>query len=79
MPNPTNGIVKITFNLEDQVQGEIGIINNLGNKVKSNAFSGNEGINSITLNLNDLQPGVYFYTLEINNKVMDIKKMIIVR
>ena len=78
-PNPTNGIVEITFSLEDQSSGSIGIINNLGSKVKSYAFSGNKGTNSITINLSDLSSGIYFYTLEIKNNVVDIKKIIIVK
>ena len=74
-----NNNTEITFRLEKQISGKIGIINNLGSKIKSYCFNGTEGQNSIIVNVEGIPPGIYYYTLEINNMVVDIKKMVVVR
>ncbi len=78
-PNPSNRIVEIAFILERNSTATIDIINNIGIKIKRLSITGDKGINTVTLNIDDLSSGIYFYALEIENKVVDVKKMIVVR
>jgi type IX secretion system substrate protein len=79
IPNPTNGITEISFMLNCQNRVIISILNNMGSKLKANELVGKEGKNSFVLNMSDLSPGIYYYTLEMDNRIVDIQKVVVVR
>ncbi|MBS1552629.1 MAG: T9SS type A sorting domain-containing protein [Bacteroidetes bacterium] len=79
-PNPfnPNTIIKYSINLTSLVR--INIYDILGNKistiVKENKLAGSY---EITFNGSDLSNGVYFYTLEINDILIDSKKLLLLK
>jgi hypothetical protein len=55
------------------------IINDLqGTEIKSYKIS-QKGFGSIILSSSELKTGIYFYTLIIDNKIIDTKKMILTK
>jgi translation initiation factor 2B subunit (eIF-2B alpha/beta/delta family) len=78
-PNPTGGFTNIKVVVEENnatVQCNIYDINNT--LVQSHAIKGN-GEQILSVDTQSLSSIVYFYTLEINGKVIDSKKLIIQR
>ncbi len=78
-PNPTSGITEVSFSLSCQNYVGISILNNMGSKLKTTGLAGKKGVNSIKLNMSDLPSGIYYYTLEIDDRIVDVQKMIVVR
>jgi hypothetical protein len=62
-PNPAINSTELRFNLPKATAGEIQIFDMLGNPVKNIRFTGQSGQNNVSVNLENLNPGVYFYTL----------------
>ncbi|NWF89666.1 MAG: T9SS type A sorting domain-containing protein [Ignavibacteriaceae bacterium] len=79
-PNPFNPITKVTFQLEDQANTKLEIYNSIGQLVSVllDEFYP-PGIHTVEFNGNELPSGVYFCKLVINNKPLEIKKMILMR
>jgi hypothetical protein len=75
-PNPTNGVTQIGFNLPKSGEVNLKITNIFGEIVYD--FSGvyNRGKGFISLNINGLPSGIYFYTMKFDESYQT-KKMII--
>jgi hypothetical protein len=77
-PNPANNIVMLDYQMGDpNISAKIVIHNVLGSMVGEYPMSPYEERLKITTQ--QLQPGVYFYTLYVNNENFVTKKMIIKR
>ncbi len=75
-PNPLNQSTTIRYGLPHGSKGQINIYNQTGNLVKT--LIANESGQS-TLSGYDLKAGTYTYTFLVNGKIIDSKKMIVVR
>ena len=75
-PNPSNGLVNITFpkNISDQI--EVRILNNLGKIVYDEKISINKTNLSFDLNLENIDPGIYFIVI-IEKQIILTEKIII--
>lgn len=67
-PNPFNNETMIPFTLSKAGQVQLEVYNNIGQLVKSISESKNSaGSHNITLNRENLQSGMYFYVIRVNN------------
>ncbi|MEW6469123.1 MAG: T9SS type A sorting domain-containing protein [Bacteroidota bacterium] len=75
-PNPANASAVISYDLSGPVKtASIRLYNMLGSEVKEVRLNGNEG--AITLNTAELLPGIYFYSIIVNEKVIATRKLTI--
>jgi hypothetical protein len=76
-PNPFNQSTEIKYYLPlDTKQAMLYIYNMQGNPIKSISVH-NTGNSSIVINGNELNPGMYLYTLIADGKEVDTKRMIL--
>ncbi|MBV6480276.1 MAG: hypothetical protein HGGPFJEG_03152 [Ignavibacteria bacterium] len=79
-PNPFNSRTKIKFESENTNNLELKIYDNLGKMISSytlnNVQSGN---NEIIYDPTNLCSGIYYYSLSINSKLIQSRKMIIIK
>jgi hypothetical protein len=79
-PNPTNTDTKIKFFTPENVaKANIFIFDMNGRMVKQYDFANVSGNQEITILSNTFDAGMYFYTLLINGKEVDTKKMFITK
>jgi alkaline phosphatase len=80
-PNPFNPATTITFNLKKPAVVTLNIYDISGRLVRT--LVNNEktavGVKSVKVNANDLSSGVYFYTLDIDSRRIDSKKMVLIK
>lgn len=76
MPNPTNGLTSIRYELPNAGQVNFGVTNVLGEKIYEEAGEKSAGRHKVTLNVKDWAEGVYYYYVEYDNKRL-VKKMVI--
>ncbi len=81
-PNPFNAITKLQFHLPTEFQTnlslQIKIYDEIGREVYSSMINNvNEGMNEVTLNLNELRSGVYFINVMSNKTKKTIKATLI--
>lgn len=62
-PNPTNGLVTIEFASEENESVMLNVSDLTGKTVYSRSFALQKGLNKLSLNLTDLETGVYLTTL----------------
>jgi hypothetical protein len=74
-PNPTSGLVSITFNSIEN--GSIIVVDILGRNVFQQVLT--EAKNSIKLDLNNLQAGVYFIKIYDNEATLSTHKITIIK
>lgn len=68
-PNPTNGSLRVSFNITDENEVSIALFDITGRKV--NEFIQNKSMNGnqvLDLNLSDVKSGIYFLTIKTGNK-----------
>lgn len=76
-PNPFSEKTQINYSVEQGFsKGQIIIYNLQGNEIKSFEIK-NTGKGSVSLSASELQPGMYLYTLMIDNIIIDTKRMIL--
>ncbi len=75
VPNPANEQTTIYFNIPQQVSGSLTLSDLRGTLVRSVQVNGN--MKSVTINTQDLAPGIYFYRIESLGGFSGVKKMII--
>lgn len=78
-PNPFNNKTTIYYQLKEQGEGYITVFNNVGEVIREVSFSKAAGIHNIVLDMGNLPAGIYYYSMVINGKRTDSKKMVIVR
>lgn len=74
-PNPATSIVTFFNNAIFEKNSRLKICNILGEELKTYDLSGA----SITVNVSDLTPGIYFYSLMESGKIVGTKKLVISR
>jgi endosialidase-like protein/type IX secretion system substrate protein len=75
IPNPTNGIAYISYRLPAGiVHAELIITDMAGKIIKTVPLNGS---GSVDINTISLSNGVYYYSLQINSKLIDTKKLIV--
>lgn len=79
IPNPFSEKTTIFFQLKEQGEGTIKVINTEGKVVRKISFNKPTGLHNVEFDMSELPIGVYFYTLMINGKRTDTKKMVVVR
>lgn len=73
-PNPSNRIAQLDYELVNpKAKAKITINSFIGNPVAEYELDPER--NSLTINVTDFQPGVYFYTLFVDNKNVVTKKL----
>jgi hypothetical protein len=76
-PNPASDLVNITFNAIPFSTGHISVYNMLGSEVKKLVV--NEKSGKVVVRVDDLVPGVYFYKLIADQKVLYTDRLVIRR
>ncbi len=75
-PNPSTSIVSINYKLTAEVDyAEARIVNLLGAVVKESELERNG--NKLTMDVSDLEGGIYFYTVLVNGDIYKTKKLIV--
>lgn len=79
-PNPFNPLTVIRFTLPHQSLVKLNIYNILGERVAQLVNTElNAGIHEVVFNGHNLASGVYFYSLDVQNKFFEVKKMILIK
>ncbi|NOU17138.1 MAG: T9SS type A sorting domain-containing protein [Bacteroidales bacterium] len=76
-PNPFNKITKIGYFLPETIKKASLFIYDMNGKQIKNMPIYERGNGYITINESDLQPGIYIYSLIVDDKEVDTKKMIL--
>ncbi len=80
-PNPFNPTTQIAFDLPESGNVKVEIFNSLGEKVAVlyDGFMEAGFGRSIRWNADGLSSGVYFYKVSLNDRYVDVKKMVLVK
>ncbi len=79
VPNPFESVTEISFEIPEDAQNVILILNDLnGSFIKTYTIL-QRGQGSVNINGDDMDDGLYLYTLLIDNKVVDTKRMVLMR
>lgn len=73
-PNPANDILNFNYNLGHNSQGEIYIYDLVGKKVKHKQITNSE--NNSQINVSDLNPGIYIWTIQMDGIPIKSEKLI---
>lgn len=76
-PNPASSQVHFDFSRNGNSNVNVMVYNLLGQEVKSQIASGNQG--RISIAVDDLQPGIYFCSFRVDNEVVRTEKFIVKR
>jgi hypothetical protein len=76
-PNPFSENTKISFSLQESVKSAVLIIYDMNGKQIESYPVKDRGNSSITIDKNNLYPGMYIYTLIADGKSIDTKRMIL--
>jgi hypothetical protein len=79
-PNPFNSSTKVSFSLVKKSNVKIAVYDILGREVTvlvNNVF--NNGSYNLNFNANNLASGLYFYTMYIDGKLFDSRKMVLIK
>ncbi|WP_268034227.1 T9SS type A sorting domain-containing protein [Algoriphagus sp. PAP.12] len=75
-PNPSNRVAQFDYKIKKQgAQAKIAINSFIGNPVAEYTLDPDRA--SLVINVSDLNPGVYFYTLFVDNKNIVTKKLVV--
>ncbi|MBK9255344.1 MAG: T9SS type A sorting domain-containing protein [Saprospiraceae bacterium] len=78
-PNPANSFLNITFsNSDNRSDADILLLDNVGKKVKEYKISATEN-SEISLDISELQPGLYFTQITLGTDFRFFEKLLIVR
>jgi hypothetical protein len=76
-PNPASSQVSFDFKAANSSNINVVVYNLLGQEVKSQLANGMQG--RINIAVDDLQPGIYFCSFQVNNEVVKTEKFIVKR
>jgi hypothetical protein len=76
-PVPTNSVLNVRYQSPKNMTLQIRIVNNLGEIVKNESYSGQTGANYFTLNVEDLPVGIYHVRFSNENNIDSVLKMFI--
>lgn len=75
-PNPANSIASIKYDMNQYAQkGKIILYDLLGKKLKEVNLTEKQGV--VKVDVSEFNQGIYFYSFQVNNKVIAVKKMVI--
>ena len=74
-PNPANSQVTIGYSVPAGTDGTIVIRDVLGSAKKTVRLDAASG--KVSINTSDLSSGIYFYSLEVNGKTAQTKKLVV--
>lgn len=78
MPNPFSEKTTISYELPERVSSAKLLIHSLdGQLIKTYPLSANAGLGYITVDAGMLSPGIYTYSLSVNNRMVDTKRMVV--
>ena len=78
-PNPFDAESEIKMTLPDNVRTAAVMIYNLEGKQMKNIHVANRGDVTVKISGNELAAGMYLYSLIVDRKVMDTKRMVLTR
>ncbi|HTA27326.1 MAG TPA: T9SS type A sorting domain-containing protein, partial [Bacteroidia bacterium] len=76
-PNPNNGGFTLTYQLQSGQAGTFAIFNTIGEKVAS--YDLDASTNTMKIDEEALNNGVYLYTIRVNNSVVKTDKLVIIK
>lgn len=76
-PNPASSMVHFDYNSDGNSVVNAVVYNLLGQEVKAQSVNGSHG--RINISVDDLQPGIYFCSLQVNNAAVKTEKFIVKR
>jgi hypothetical protein len=80
VPNPFKGASQLWYKVDEASVVALHVYDNIGRNVRTiDCGEQTEGAHFVEFTSEGLPPGVYFYTLEINGRVTDSKKMTIMQ
>lgn len=75
-PNPATQLVNLDYNMPSEVDfAKVRIVNLLGAVVKESVVDRNA--NKLTMDVSDLEGGIYFYNIIVNGDIYKTKKLIV--
>ncbi len=74
-PNPANDNLEVNYSTSGSKNTSFEIINLVGSKVYSKALESAE--NTLNLNISNLNSGIYFCVLKVDNKMITSKKLVV--
>lgn len=78
MPNPFSEQTTISYELPERVSSAKILIHSLdGQLIKTYPLSANVGLGYISVDAGMLSPGMYTYSLSVNNRMVDTKRMVV--
>jgi len=77
IPNPFNKDTEIAYRIPKNVKAFIGVYNLNGLQLKKYPLMNNATQGKIVISSSELNPGIYLYSLIINGKEIDSKKMVL--
>ena len=75
-PNPANNEALVSFELDNNAQYSLSLLNIMGQKVADIETANGFGANQVRVNVSNLKPGVYLLRLQAENKVAVAKLMV---
>ena len=75
-PNPIKNIFTIPINLKETQSIQFEVKDVLGKSIVIDKITGNKGINLIQLHAEKWENGVYFLSIQLNEKELFLKKLI---
>ena len=80
VPNPFNGTTQLWYKLEEEANVCLNVYDYTGKNITTiNCGTQTEGSHFVEFNSAGLPAGIYFYSLEVNGKISDSKKMNIIK
>jgi hypothetical protein len=76
-PNPNNGNMVLEYSLAENEKGLIAIYDLKGELITQYAL--NNSVNKLAINREELNNGIYFYKIIINNKIVKTDKIVIIK
>ncbi len=78
-PNPTSDQINIEFPFDANENLSVVIINSLGKIVMRETMNASEGINRVTLDLNNVSEGHYVISIRNENSILGVRKMQVIK
>ncbi len=80
MPNPTNGVSTINYELEQNAQVALNVYDVTGKLMVSQAIGDQSaGTHNVRFSTDNLSAGVYYYSLTVNNATTASMKMVVIK
>lgn len=74
-PNPASSQVHFNYSFDGSSALNAVVYNLLGQEVKAQALHGNQG--RLSIDVADLQPGIYFCSIQVNNTIVKTEKFVV--